>query len=151
MKRIIAFILTVLVLTGCFSCAVFATHEKVITVEFFEDGSYGVICVSNQLFLRAGSVSRTKSYSFYDNDHNLGWKASITASFNYNGTTASCTNVSKSTTIYDNAWECTASSCNKSGATATGNFTFKRYVTLIPVQTINKTLTLTCDPNGNIT
>ncbi len=34
---------------------------------------------------------------------------------------------------------------------ATGSFTFKYYVLGIPVKTVNKTLTLTCDKNGNIT
>ncbi|MBQ7597503.1 MAG: hypothetical protein IJU56_02875 [Clostridia bacterium] len=95
-------------------------------------------------------MTESKHYSYYDNNSNLDWRASITATFSYNGTSASCTDVSKSTTIYDSAWKCTSSSCSKSGATATGNFTFKRYVLLVPVQTVNKTLTLTCDANGNV-
>jgi hypothetical protein len=98
-----------------------------------------------------GTKTRTKEFVFYDSDDIELWSASITATFTYNGTTSSCTSVSKSTTIYKSSWKCTASSCSKSGATATGNFTFKRYVTLIPVQTVNKTLSLTCDKNGNIT
>ena len=34
---------------------------------------------------------------------------------------------------------------------ATGEFTVKRYNLGIPVETVNKTLTLTCSPSGTVT
>jgi len=153
MKRLLSFCLTVLIMLGVFSCISFAADETIMSVEYYSDGSYGITSIKGEFtpFAAKGSTTKTKSYQHYNSDDTLAWKASITATFTYNGTTASCTDVSKSTTIYDSAWKCTASSCSKSGATATGNFTFKRYVLLVPVQTINKTLTLTCDRNGNVT
>ena len=153
MKRLLSFGLAVLVMLSAFSFVSFAADETIMSVESFSDGSYGITSTKTvfALFAAKGTVTKTKTYKFYDTSNNLDWTASITATFSYNGTTASCTDVSKSTTIYDSAWKCTSSSCSKSGATATGNFTFKRYVLLVPVQTVNKTLTLTCDPNGNVT
>ena len=152
MKRTVSIGLVILILLNVFVCFASAQNKTTETIEHFEDGSYGVICIKTvfSLFASKSSITRTKEYKYYDSSNNLDWKASITATFTYNGTTASCTNVSKSTTVYDTSWKCTASSCNKSGATATGDFTFKQYVSFIPVKTINKTLTLTCDKNGNV-
>lgn len=150
MKKVLsAFLITVLLmaLLGSYSSAL---TEVDTMIEYYEDGSYGVIFIQKD-YGKSNSATETKTYKYYDSNNNLCWKASITASFTYNGVTASCTSVSKSTTIYDTSWRCTASSCSKSGATATGSFTFKHYVLGIPVKTINKTLTLTCDKNGNVT
>lgn len=148
-KGLSAFLAVILLmaLLGSFSSAL---TEVGVMIEYYDDGSYGVISIQKD-HAKSNTVTETKTYKYYDSSNNLNWKASITASFTYNGVTASCTSVSKSHTIYDNSWKCTASNCSKSGATATGNFTFKHYVLLIPNKTINKTLTLTCDKNGNIT
>ena len=153
MKKIISFFILFSFLLGVCSLFCSAGNETINDIEYFEDGSYAItsIIINHSFLSTSNSITRTKKYEFYDNTNQLCWAAFLTASFTYNGTTSSCTIVSKSTTIYNSSWRCTASSCNKSGATATGNYTFKRYVTLIPVQTVNKTLTLTCDKNGNIT
>ena len=149
MKRTIVFGLAIILVFSFCNVFSFAFSEEVLDIHYYNDGSYGVT------FLKTsdskGTKTGTKGYKHYDSGNTLVWEASITATFTYNGTTASCTSVSKSTTIYNNSWRCTASSCSKSGATATGNFTFKHYVLGVPVKTINKTLTLTCDPNGNVT
>ena len=150
MKRALAVILTAVLLVVFVSGYSFALSEVDTTIEYYKDGSYGIVSIQKS-YTKSGTITETKTYKYYDSSNNLDWKASITASFTYNGSTASCTSVSKSTTIYDSAWKCTAASCSKSGATATGNFTFKNYMLGIPVNTINKTLTLTCDKNGNIT
>ena len=136
-------------------CFAYADNTEEQLIEYYPDGSYYIVTISSHTsftsFLQTrGTKTETKNGSHYNSNGSIAWKASITATFTYNGTSASCTDVSKSTTIYDSAWKCTSSSCSKSGATATGNFTFKRYVLLVPVQTVNKTLTLTCDKNGNV-
>ncbi len=156
MRRLI-FVLFVIIFTiSCSICCVNALDQDQMYTEIYEDGSYDVITTSSlytisELRNAKGTKSETKTNEHHNADGSLAWKASITASFTYNGTTSSCTSVSKSTTIYKSSWKCTASSCSKSGAMATGSFTFKYYVLGIPVKTVNKTLTLTCDKNGNIT
>lgn len=74
----------------------------------------------------------------------------LTGTFTYNGSTSSCTSATYSTTIYDDTWKFTSKSASKSGNTATGKFTAKKYLLIIPIQTVTKTITLTCDKNGNI-
>ncbi|MBR6313329.1 MAG: hypothetical protein IKR49_01660 [Clostridia bacterium] len=156
MKRLISVLFVIIFTLSWSTCCVNAFDQDQVYTKLYEDGSYDVITTTSHFtitkFLNAkGTKSETKTNEHHNADGSLAWKASITASFTYNGTTASCTSVSKSTTIYNSAWKCTASSCSKSGATATGSFTFKYYLLGVPVKTINKTLTLTCDPNGNIT
>ncbi len=156
MKKLLAMPLIVcffsILLTPAFA------NNKTETIVLYEDGSYTVVSIQKgasstvkEMESLRSTKTRTKTAKHYNSNDELEWTASITATFTYNGATASCTSVSKATTIYDNSWRCTASSCSKSGATATGNFTFKHYVLQIPNQTINQLITMTCDKNGNIT
>lgn len=155
-KGIIGILIGLIIFTGCLNFA-YAENTNIQTVEYYEDGSYLITTLTQNYIVGIGLLStrssktETKKGHYYDSNGAIVWTASITASFTYNGTTASCTTVSKSQTIYNNSWKCTSSSCYKSGATATGDFTFKHYVLGIPNKTINRTLTLTCDKNGNIT
>lgn len=153
MKRVLSFFILFCFLFNICSLFCSADNKNMNDIEYFEDGSYAItsIIVNHSLLSASNSITRTKKYEFFDSTNQLCWAAFLTASFTYNGTTSSCTSVSKATTNYNSSWRCTASSCFKSGATATGNFTFKHYVLGIPNKTINKTLTLTCSPNGTIT
>lgn len=157
MKRIISFVLVVVLLSFSFSVSTFAKNTQE-SITYYADGSYTVITVqdADSVFVKVlqslrSVKTKTITAKHYNDSNNLEWTASLTGTFSYNGTTASCTNVSKSTTIYASAWKCTSSSCSRSGATATGNFTFKKYTLGIPTQTINETISMTCDKNGNIT
>ena len=152
MKRI-ALLLAICICLYSLTCSAYAKNNDVTEIEYFADGSYIITVLetnASTCFDRS-TISKTKTTYYYDSSNNLDWKASLTASFSYNGTTSSCTSASIGYNIYDNNWRLTSSDCSKSGATATGNFTFKHYTLGIPTNTINRTLTLTCDPNGNIT
>ena len=127
MKKVLSFALSVLTLLFSISVFVSAEDYTITEVEYLEDGSYFITTVSeytnyniSTLFAKSSSKTKTKSTGYYNSNGDAYWTASITATFTYNGSTASCTSVSKSTTIYNSAWKCTASSCGKSGATATG-------------------------------
>lgn len=122
-------------------------------IEYFEDGSYGITTYEIQVasVLTKGTVSKIKSYTYYDSNDVKQWKVSITGSFSYTGSSATCTSSSTTYTIYDAKWKVTKSQASKSGRTATGEFTVKKYLLGIPTQTVNKTLTLSCSNSGNIT
>lgn len=47
-------------------------------------------------------------------------------------------------------WKITSATASKSGNKATGDVTAKRYVLGIPVETVEKTITLTCSASGVI-
>ncbi len=71
----------------------------------------------------------------------------LSATFTYNGSTSKCTSASHSTAIYNSAWKFTSATSSKSGNKATGSYTAK---CSFPSQTVSKTITITCDANGNI-
>ncbi len=122
-------------------------------IEYFDDGSYGITTYENNLssILSVGTVSQTKNYTYYDSNNNKQWKISLSGSFSYTGSSASCTSASVSYTIYNSNWKVTKAQASKSGRTATGEFTVKKYVLGVPIKTVNKTLTLTCSNSGNVT
>lgn len=153
MKKIVSFILSLSLLFDCFVIFSSAKNTSYIDKEYFDDGSYGIISFESSFsFLETkGTTSKTKKYSYYDNNGYLCWYVTLTGVFTYNGTTANCSEASIAYHIYKNSWSLTSSNRSRSGATATGSFTFKNYVLGVPVKTINKTLTLTCSPNGTIT
>ena len=143
------------VIMFCLTLPVFATADpalEVIEIEYYADGSYGVISLKNEPGRApTGTVTKTKTYDYYDSNNVRQWQVSLTASFSYNGVTASCTSATPGHAIYNNTWQVTKETASISGATATGIFTVKKYVLGIPYQTVNKTLTLTCSPNGTVT
>lgn len=119
------------------------------TIEYFEDGSY--LITQSEISVTpfaASTKSHTKSANYYDANGDLAWKVSLTGTFTYTGSSATCTKATKSYKIYDDRWKVTSSGASKSGNKATGNFTVKRYLGSIPIKTVNKTLTITCSKTG---
>lgn len=154
MKKFILLCLSI-IFTVVFPTTVFANNtnehnmEKNNYIEYFEDGSYIITkIVDGELNSRATGVVKTKNYSYYNSNDDIEWVISISGTFNYNGSTASCTNAVTSYKIYNDRWKVTASSASRSGATARGDFTLKRYLMGIPTKTVDKTVTLTCSKTG---
>ena len=119
-------------------------------VEYYKDGSYSVttIEISPITTLATSTVKQTKTTSHYNSDNEKEWAITVTGTFNYTGSSATCTNSSVSYNIYDKNWKVTSAQASKSGRTATGEFTLKRYFLGVPIKTENKTLTLTCSNTG---
>lgn len=160
MKKVFAIILSMLMMFSLCSFA-FAKRDDTIvnsSVEVYADGSYGITTIKEYVVDMPDSAkvsnaakSGSTSYSYYTSSNVLLWKVTLNATFTYNGTTATCTSATPSYTVYNSSWKVTKSTASHSGNTATGSFTAKRYTLGIPVETVNKTLTLTCSPNGTIT
>jgi len=126
-------------------------------IEYFKDGSYAIINYSEEnlalnLVLPAAVQTKTgyKNYSFYNSDDELQWVVTVGGVFTYNGSSATCTESTVSSTVYKSNWKVKSAVASKSGATAIGDFVVKRYTLLVPVQTVNVHLTLTCSPTGTL-
>lgn len=119
-------------------------------VEYFEDGSYIVteLETSGISTFAASTKNYSKSASYYNSDNEKEWTITLSGTFSYTGSSATCTKATKSYKIYDDHWKVTSSSASKSGNKATGNFTVKRYLAGIPIRTVNKSLTITCSKTG---
>ena len=152
MKKVLSFLFIVLIVF-CVSINACASSDAITTVEYFEDGSCieTTIVVKEYISTYATQVKKVeKSISYKDEDGIVCWKATLTATFRYTGSSATCTDSTVSYEIYDSAWRMTSSTASKSGNTATADITAKRYTLGIPFKTIDRTITMTCSANGTI-
>lgn len=119
-------------------------------IEYYEDGSYSITTIEASMIstFAASTVKQTKTTSHYSSKDEKEWDITVTGTFTFTGSSATCTNSKVSYKIYDTNWKVTSAQASKSGRTATGEFTLKRYFLGIPIETENKTLTLTCSNTG---
>ncbi len=148
-KRIFSALLACLLLVCALSVQAFAQQDKVI---YYDDGSYTVITVhADTVLTRATNYkSGNADYRHYTSGNTLQWKATLNATFTYNGSSATCTSVnSLNVTIYSSDWSVGSKSTSKSGNTAYGYLTMNRAI-IGGTQGVPVTLTLSCDKNGNL-
>lgn len=147
MKRFLcglsAFLLIVALLPVNANCAEVETF-------YFEDGSYATIHIALTNARASGSITGNKIYNYYNSDNVRQWKAVLTGSFTYTGSSATCTSSSMDVTINDSSWYIASKSSGKSGSTARGNATISEKLLGVTVTSIPVSLTLSCDANGNL-
>ena len=100
---------------------------------------------------RATSTKTAKKTGSYKNSSGtVLWSVTVTGTFTYNGTTSSCTKSVVSTSVSNSNWKISSSSSSKSGNKATATATAKCFYDGPMISTTSKTVTLTCDKNGNL-
>lgn len=149
MKRALCLILTVLLTFGLLPIQGNAAENPIETV-YFDDGSYLTVEIITNGSRATGSVTGSKPATYYDSDGVAQWKAILSGTFTYTGTSATCTSANMSVTIYDSSWYVISKSASKSGNTATGNATIGDKLGGVTVSKAPVSLTLTCDANGNL-
>ena len=155
MKKVVSVLLSVMIMftLSVPSLAVDNTDNANTVIEYLEDGSCieTTIVVKEYISTYATQVKKVeKSISYKDEDGLVCWKATLTATFRYTGSSATCTDSDVTYTINDSAWKITSATASKSGNTATADITAKRYTLGIPFKTVDRTITMTCSANGTI-
>ena len=149
MKRFISLMLMAVLLFCTIPVRGNAVGNQVQTF-YFEDGSYMTVEVITNGARASGSKSGSKPYTYYDSDGKTLWKATLTGSFTYSGSTATCTSSRVDVTIYDSTWHTVSKSSNKSGNTASASVTMERRQLGITVTSKSVSMSLSCDKNGNL-
>lgn len=153
-KKFISLVIALLLILSIpFTAFAQENENKIVSIEYFDDGSYLIVeLVEEEVPLtRATSPkSGTKTYTYISSTDKVLWIATLNGSFTYTGTSATCTSASVSYKIYDDSWKCTSAVASKSGRTARGDFVFKKYVLGIPIKTIEKSLTISCSNTGTL-
>ena len=148
MKRFISLLMLVIVIVGIVPVAVGA-EENNVHVIYFEDGSYMTVEVLPWKMQASGSTSGGKRYTYYDLDGVSQWRADLTGTFSYNGSSATCTSSSVDVTIINSGLYVISKKASKSGNTASASVTmgcsYDGIMTTIPAN-----LSLKCDKNGNL-
>ena len=130
----------------------FSNSNIISNVETFEDGSYIIqelqIIPDNNIISPIASTKSTtavRNSTKYNAAGQICWTFSLTATFQYNGTTSKATAASCIYTIHQNGWSCKNKTSPCSGNTAKGSATFK-YLTA----TSSTTIGLKCSASGAI-
>lgn len=151
MKRLICSVLIICLLLTVLPFTAYAAEvpqgsEEVI---YFQDGSYLTISVNVRPMRSAGSVSGDKTYT-YTFDGSDVWEATLSGSFTYTGSSATCTSSSCSVSIYDSDWYTISKSAGRSGSSANASVTMGRKAFGVTVDRVPISMKLTCDANGNL-
>lgn len=149
MKRILCYILASVMLFCMIPIHSNAVENKLETI-YFEDGSYMTVGIITKGARASGSVSGSKPYTYYGSDGNEKWKAVVTGSFKYTGSSATCTSSSVDVTVYSSSWYTISKSASKSGNTATASVTMGEKQGGVTVTKVPVSLSLSCDADGNL-
>lgn len=152
MKRLITLLTVSILILSLFPIQIaFASQGcELLEVVEYEDGSYLEISMQSSQSRASGSLTKTKNYIYHNTDGTSAWKISLTGSFTYTGTSATCTASNCSVTIYESNWYTISKSATKSGNTAYGTATLGYKYLGVTVQQKTYNLTLTCDKDGNV-
>ncbi len=152
MKKILtSLLLMLLIFSPIEICGLESNTSENVYYEYLEDGSYYEITILENTMTRAsGTKTATKRTKYVDSSNVTVWEVSVTGTFTYNGSTSTCTAASVAATSYTSNWKITSKSASKSGNKATAKATAKYYYDGSLVTTVTKTVTLTCDKNGNL-
>lgn len=110
--------------------------------ETFTDGSYLITVVTTNETLRS-TKQGSKTAKYYNSSNELLWSFTVDGEFTYTGSYALCTSVSCSYNMVSSAWKASSTSTKKNGNQASASITAKSFL-----QTIDRTITLTCSNSG---
>lgn len=103
--------------------------------------------------LSRATKTKTASKTVYCNDSNgnVLWSLQIVATFSYTGSSSKCTSAKAAATSNSSYWKTSMSSCTRSGNKATATAVGKKYSSKgVLLQTVNKSVTISCSANGTI-
>ena len=151
MKRFFCLFILAVMIAGLLPLSCFAqSAEENTAITYFADGSYMVEAVNIRQTRASGTVTGSKEKTYYGEDGVAEWKAVLTGSFTYTGSSATCNSSTCNVTIYDSTWYTISKSATKSGNTANASVTMGKKYLGITVTQVPTTVTLKCDANGNL-
>lgn len=147
-KRAIVLIL----LFALIPISVFAAPEEAAecSITYFEDGSYLVVELITMDIRSDSTKTSTKNYTYYEGDNTVQWRGTLSATFTYNGTSATCTVSVCTVSITNGNWYTISKSSSKSGNTAYGYLTMGRKFAGVTVEEKSVTMKMACSPTGVI-
>lgn len=151
MKRLFTISLIIMLVLCSVFCipasAVEATKTET-TIEYLDNGDYIETTITYfETNARVATKSGSKTSNYKSSSGETMWSVTVNGTFNYNGTTSSCTSVSRSASAIGTNWSIKSSSCTKSGncASATATATYKG---VLSSKDYTLTVNLYCSPYG---
>lgn len=124
-----------------------------VTVEYLENGYYIVTVIedipSNTIQPMSMKTETKSKTAYVKNDAGKTlWYVRVTGTFTYGNGTARCTSAIPSAASQDSAWKVSDITGGKFAATAYASATGKQYLDGSVINSISKTVSLTCSPTG---
>lgn len=122
----------------------------------FDDGSYFVTALAvgdsgnGMVTFASGTAKGTRTVSYYDAAGTKQWAVSLTGTFSYNGSSATCTSATISVNIINSVWKISSQSAGKSGNKAIGDAVIIRKFLGVTIDTRTIHLGIVCDKDGNV-
>lgn len=151
MKRLFSLLTVILICISIAPTYVFA-HSPANPVEtiFLEDGMYITVEISETATRAASTKNGSKTYTGRASNGDELWRAVLSGTFTYNGTSATCITSSCTVSITDTDWYEISKTTGRSGNSAIAYLKMGRKFLGITVEEKSYDLILTCDPNGNL-
>lgn len=105
---------------------------------------------SEAVYAGVQTITGTKTAYVRNSDGDVVWYLTITATFEYNGSTSKCISCSCNAVSQNSSWRIKNYSCNKSGNSATATATATRTDPLGSSQDYTQSVTIRCSANGTI-
>lgn len=144
---ILAFLIVALLPVNVFAATNTTVADGTI---YLEDGSYITVTLSCKDSRATSSKTASRTYTYYNSNDVEQWRAVLTGSFTYTGSTSSCTSSSCNVTITNTNWYVVSKTASKSGSSATADLTMGKKLLGITVSKKSISMKLTCDANGNL-
>ena len=145
-KRIAVFLVLLLFVS---STPVVAYDAEKETQQINEDFYVESFITIENLSRASGTVNGTKTKN-YKSGNTIVFSVSVTGTFSYDGSHATCTNATANASSKNTNWKIVSKNASKSGNTALATVTVNKCVNNVPVNTIKESVALSCDANGNL-
>lgn len=149
MKKVLAVLLCFVSLLSCFSVAYAQENDR--QVEYLSDGSYfEVVTEESGISPLSSTVTKSRTATYYSAGHEAQWYVKVTGKFTYGDGYAKCTSSSVSAGVYEpDYWEITHKSSTYYRNQASASVTVDQLRDNgSVVQTMYRTVTLTCNADG---
>jgi len=152
MKRILSILLLAIVLLNVVPLDSFAQtlSQSIVNIIYLDNGGYIIEEIATIESRALNMTTATKTNRYYNSNNVEEWRAVLTGTFSYNGSSATCTVATCDVTIINTNWYLISKSADKTGNVARCSVTMGRRMLGVTVDEDTISLKLTCDPNGNI-
>lgn len=150
-KKIFSFLLTMILLMGQSAVSVLASDMDTysVTKEYLSDGSYYETKIEYSK-MRSTITGASKTTTYKNASGEALWYVRVKADFTFNGSSSSCTSSSCSAESYSSSWKIISRDSSRSGNTAYAKSRAGQYMAGVLIGTKDRTVSLTCDKNGNL-
>ena len=120
-------------------------------IEYLDNGDYLIYTIEDDASRNFQPFSNTvtkSKYARYYHKNSVQWYVKVTGTFTYGSGTSKCTSSSVSAKSSADGWKIVNSSASKSKNTASATATAKHYYNNSVIDTVTRTVKLTCSSTG---